>query len=200
MIKNYCQQRHYQLFDQYRLVETASKDHRQQFKKILKKIMAEKDKVAIIISRTDRLTRQDCNDLDELRKADKIEIHLIDRYSVLTAQSTPDDLANWEIGVTYAKRESRMISQRVNENRLHQMENGQYLRIAPVGYLNSIKENGDKTVIVDPDKGHLVKKVFLEFAKGSYTEKNYIRLRKKDRSDQLKRKRYYSGLYGGITK
>lgn len=172
LIENYCTEKKYQLADTYRLIESASKGHRTKFRLFLKYISGQKNKVAIIVSRTDRLTRQDCFDLDELRKKDKIEIHLIDRYNVLTSKSTPDELANWEIGVTYAKRESRMIGQRVNEVRLEQMENGQYLREAPVGYLNvTDKTTGKKTIIVDKEKGHLVKKILLEFAKGTYTEK-----------------------------
>ena len=171
-IRSYCDRNHYDLADIYKLVESASKGHRAKFKKFLEYIGSQKNKTAIIVSRTDRLTRQDCNDLDELRKKDKIEIHLIDRYSILTSTSTPDELANWEISVTYAKRESRMIGERVVENRLEQMEKGQYLRLAPVGYLNTEdKVTGDKTIIVDPEKGHLVKKILLEFATGKYTEK-----------------------------
>ena len=179
-INNYCQQRHYQLTDIYKLVESASKGHRAKFKKFLKYIGSQKDKIAIIVSKIDRLTRQDCNELDEFRKKDKIEIHLIDRHKVLTVNSTPDDLADWEIGVTYSKRESAMIGRRVKENRVPQMEHGQYLRSAPVGYLNQDdKTTGKKTIVVDSEKGHLVKKILLEFATGKYTEKTLCDYAKK---------------------
>ncbi len=172
IIENYCKSKRYQLTDTYRLIESASKGHRNKFKQFLKYLATQKGKTAIIVSRIDRLTRQDCLELDELRKKDKIEIHLIDCFCVLTSRSTPDELANWEIAVTYAKRESRMIGRRVIETRVDQMEHGQYAREAPVGYLNTTdKTTGEKIIVLDKNKGHLVKKILLEFAKGTYTEK-----------------------------
>lgn len=169
IIRDYCEQKNYPLKEIKVLAESASKKHRTQFNNFLKYIKHQKNKVAIIVSRSDRLTRQDCNALDILRQEDKIEIHLVGDYEVLTAKSTPDEITSWEIHVSFAKRETKVLSNRVKEVRNGQMENGQYPRAALVGYKNTVDENGKKTIVKDTAKANLVKKVFEEFAKDEKT-------------------------------
>ena len=117
IITDYCEQHKYPLSEIKVLAESASKHYRRQFENFLKHIKKQKGKIAIIVSRSDRLTRQDCNALDTLRQEDKIEIHLVGDYEVLTARSTPDEITSWEIHVSFAKRETKVLSNRVKENR-----------------------------------------------------------------------------------
>lgn len=40
---------------------------------------------------------------------------------------------------------------------------------APIGYLNTKDENGKKTIIIDPDRGHFIKKLFEEYSTGLFS-------------------------------
>ncbi len=169
IITDYCEQHKYPLSEIKVLAESASKHYRRQFENFLKHIKKQKGKIAIIVSRSDRLTRQDCNALDTLRQEDKIEIHLVGDYEVLTARSTPDEITSWEIHVSFAKRETKVLSNRVKENRNNYMENGQYQHKAPVGYLNTRDAVGRAIIIKDDKKFDKVKEVIELYAKGNQT-------------------------------
>lgn len=170
IITDYCQSHNYPLSYIEQLAESASKQHRKQFQSFLNRLSKNtKNKTAIIVTRVDRLTRQECSLLDDLRLKDKIEIHIISDNKKLTSKSSPDEVVIWEFNVSLAKREASLLSNRVKEVRNAQMQNGQYPRAALVGYLNSTNSQKKKTIIKDPDKAHLVKKVLEEFAKGTYT-------------------------------
>lgn len=169
IIADYCEQHKYPLSEIRVLAESASKRHRRQFDSFIRYVKKQKGKIAIVVSRSDRLTRQDCNVLETLLQEDKIEIHLVGDYEVLTSKATPDQITSWEIHVSFAKRETKVLSNRVKENRTNQMENGQYLRKAPVGYLNARDANGHATIIKDSKKFDKVRKVFELYAKGDQT-------------------------------
>lgn len=170
LITDYCKAHNYPLSSIEKLAESASKQHRKQFQSFLNRLSRNtKNKTAIIVTRVDRLTRRECSELDDLRQQDKIEIHIISDNKKLTSKSSPDEVVMWEFNVSMAKREARLLSNRVKEVRNEQMQNGQYPRSALVGYINSTDSQKKKTIVIDPDKAYLVKKVFEEFAKGTYT-------------------------------
>ena len=46
---------------------------------------------------------------------------------------------------------------------------GEYVSMAPLGYLNKRNENGRGMIVLDPDRAPLVKKLFEEYATGQHT-------------------------------
>ena len=170
LISRYCKNRHYDLSEIKQFAESASKAERKKFDELLKEIEHSKIKIAIIVTRIDRLTRQYSAKIESLRKRNKLEIHTADDYSTISAMSTPDDLTRMDLNIILAQRESRMLSRRVKEVRTKQMEDGQYPRAALVGYINTTDPATEKKNIEkDPVKAPLVQKVLEEFAKRTYT-------------------------------
>ena len=137
LISRYCKNRNYDLAEIKQFAESASKTERKKFDELLKEIEHSKIKIAIIVTRIDRLTRQYSAKIESLRKRNKLEIHTADDYSTISAMSTPDDLTRMDLNIILAQRESRMLSRRVKEVRTKQMEDGQYPRAALVGYINT---------------------------------------------------------------
>lgn len=172
-IESYCRDRKLKLEYIQKIEETASKVNRTQFKAFLNKIKQTKGKVAIVVTRMDRLTRIENDEINTLREKDKIEIHMTRYGEILSSQSSPDVLLRCGLYTLLGTHEVSRLKERVNEVRDEQLEKGQYLRQALVGYLNSENEiTKEKTIIVDPVKAPLVKKVFEEFATGKHTLKS----------------------------
>ena len=169
IIEDYCKRRGFSLATTYKLSESSSKKHRPKFTQFLNNIKTTKGKVAVVVTRVDRLTRRDCPDLEDMRVADKLEIHFVQEQTVLTKNSTPDELDFWDSKVLSAKKESRLLTVRVNEVRAGQLQKGQYLRKAPIGYINTVDVLGNKNIVPDPKRAHLVSMLFERFAKEDMT-------------------------------
>ena len=78
---------------------------------------------------------------------------------------------------------------------------------AHLGYLNSVNQNKDKIIIIDPDRGKLITYIFNEFAKGVYSQEdirkkvNALGLRSckgKEISMQLIHKILHNKFYIGV--
>ena len=172
-IESYCKEKKLPLDHIEKIEETASKENRTKFKKFLQAIKDRKDKVAIIVTRMDRLTRVENIEINKLRTSDKIEIHMTNYKEVLTSQSSSETLFRCNLYTLLGTHEISLLTERVNEVRLEKMEKGQYLRKAPLGYLNTEdKVTLEKEIIVDKERGPLVKKVLLEFSTGKHSLKS----------------------------
>ena len=207
LINNYCQDNKLPLSSMEIFAESSSKETRPKFAKFLKRIKETKGEVAIIVTRLDRLTRQENLELEYLKKKGKVELHFVKTGQIQNAQSTPADNFMFNMQVLTARLETDMLSSRVKEVRELQLDKGQYLRAAPIGYKNTIDSQGKKTIVPD-DKADLVQKVFQRFAKGDISlselcdyadriglkSKNNTKLAKSTLDDMLRRP-FYCGYF-----
>src|ERR1035441_10221591 len=58
------------------------------------------------------------------------------------------------------------LSENIKRSYRQKLKNGLWPQVAPVGYLNDKKT---KSIVIDPEKGPLIKKVFEAYATGNYT-------------------------------
>ena len=207
IISDYCHRKGYSLSSVEIFAESSSKETRPKFAKFLKRIKEIKGKVAIIVTRLDRLTRQENLELEYLKKKGKVELHFAKTGQIQNAQSTPADNFMFNMQVLTARLETDMLSSRVKEVRELQLDKGQYLRAAPIGYKNTIDSQGKKTIVPD-DKADLVQKVFQRFAKGDISlsalcdyadriglkSKNNTKLAKST-LDEMLRRPFYCGYF-----
>ena len=208
IIKNFCLPRGWELSDIEILAESSSKENRPKFAEFLKRIKQIKGKVAIIVTRRDRLARKENAELERLIQNDKLEIHYATTGQVQKAGVSPAENFSLEIQAATAKYETRMLASRVKEVRVQEMANGKYLRCAPIGYKNSIDSQGKKTIVTDIKKAGLVKMVFERFAVGDISlselcdyadriglkSKNNTKLAKSTLDDMLRRP-FYCGYF-----
>ena len=68
-----------------------------------------------------------------------------------------------------AKYYSDAISDNVKRAYEQKLRNGEWINKAYLGYKNITLENGTKDVVVDKDRGFLIKKIFELYATGNYS-------------------------------
>lgn len=177
--KKRCEQ--YRIEKAFRLAhkafeETASgyKGTRKQFDDMLSFIEAENIAI-LLVTELDRLYRNSKDDwrIQQLLELSCLEeIHFVDEGRIYT----PDDIEGWlmqKIKGTFAEFESRQRARKVSKVMHAMFEKGIYPTVAPIGYLN-VADSTDptgrrRTIVIDQERGHLVKKGFELYATGEYS-------------------------------
>ncbi len=151
-------------------IETAKKAGRTQFNKMLNAVSENKDIKHILVEKTDRLLRNisDYALLDRLIENSDIKIHLVKENVVLSKDSRSNEKFIFGIKALMAKNHIDNLSEEVKKGMLEKAAQGTYPSSAPYGYINT-RENGKKTVAIDPQTAPFVKKMFELYATGSYS-------------------------------
>ncbi len=159
--------------------ESAYKDvgQRKEFQKVLASLFREKDKVALVCDKVDRMTRDFLTFLpiiDKLRRNEKIELHFPGDNLILTNESPAGDLFRFNMGVALAQYYSDSISDGVIRKIAQKIRNGEILSKVPYGYKNITYEDGTKGVEVDAYEAVIVLKLFEWYATDSYSMNELI--------------------------
>lgn len=158
--------------------ESAYKEHRKEFENIIKYINNQKETIAFCADKVDRLTRDflvGLPEIERMRREGKIELHLPSDNLVLHKDSPATDLFHFNIAVSLAQYYSNAISDNVKRSAETRRKEGKRVGgIAPLGYLNITDENGNKTIVPDPDRSHLVQKLFELYSSGNYSLKAMV--------------------------
>ena len=86
----------------------------------------------------------------------------------------------WGMGVANAKLYTDLLSERVTRSLKHKVEvNGEWYGLAPLGYLNTRDQRGKGIIVPDPVTAPLIKKLFDEYATGTYTLRQIVNQAKK---------------------
>ncbi|MDX2028621.1 MAG: recombinase family protein [Alphaproteobacteria bacterium] len=76
----------------------------------------------------------------------------------------------WNMGTVMAQSYTDQLTDNVRRSIKHKLEKGEWIAQAPLGYLNVTDEvTGRSHVVIDPQRAHLVKKLFMEYAAGVYS-------------------------------
>lgn len=155
--------------------ESAYKEHRKEFGKILEYIDLQKENIAVCCDKVDRLSRDFLTGLpglERLRRAGKIELHFPSDNLVLHANSPATDLFHYNIAVALAQYYSNAISDNTKRALEQKRRNGEWTGPVRLGYLNvplNEENRTRKTIIIDPDRGHLITEMFDKYATGNYS-------------------------------
>ena len=72
-----------------------------------------------------------------------------------------------DMGTVMAQSYTDQLTDNVKRSIKHKLANGEWIARAPLGYMNAIDVNtGKNTVVIDPVRADLVRKVFHEYASG----------------------------------
>ncbi len=171
-LEEYCKRKSLNIIERFKIVESSSRGDRKQFMEIIKLIEKQKEPIALIIDKVDRLQRRQTETpiLDKLVKQGKLELHFNSEGYVIDQNSNAHQLFMWGTGVSYAKLYTDLLSETVTRGLKYKVEVcGEWFAYAPFGYLNTRDERGRGLVIPDPVRAPLIKKLFEEYATGSYT-------------------------------
>ncbi len=167
----YCQRRNLEILETYIIIESSTRGDRRQFMEMIEFAKQQRQTVAIVADAVDRIQRsfKDSVYLDELIRQDKIELHFYREGMILGKDASASDIMRWDFSVMGAKSYVLQLSENVKRSLDWKLKKGECIGAAPLGYLNDRDESGNSTVVIDPVRGPLIQRFFLEYAKGTYT-------------------------------
>ncbi|CCZ30525.1 cassette chromosome recombinase B [Proteobacteria bacterium CAG:495] len=172
-LTKYCQRKDLEILETFTIIESSTRGGRPEFHKMLDFIREQKEPIALVCDKVDRLQRsfKDVPILEELRKSGKIVLHFNVEGQVLDANANSSQIMAYQMFVMMAKAYTNNISDNVKRSIEQKLRDGTILGNAPVGYLN-VGDEKNKDVIFDPDRAHIIKKLFEEYATGLYSLKD----------------------------
>lgn len=172
----YCQRKELSVIKTFSFQESAYKQKRDEFDDILKFVKTETKKgpIALCFDKVDRLSRSVFDtriaDLYEMALADQIEIHFVSEGQVINNAMSAVEKFQFGISLGLAKYYSDAISDNVKRAFEKMRRDGVWIGKPRIGYMNVTDEaTGKKDIIIDPERGHLVARMFDMFATGQYS-------------------------------
>ena len=177
-LKEYADKKQLEELVVFEIAESSTHDTRKKFEKVLTIIKNSKEILALVVETVDRLQRsfKESVVLDDLRKQGKVELHFVRENLVLSKDANSSQLLQWDMAVMFARSYVLQLSDNVKRSIEQKLKRGECIGQAPIGYLNIRDEEDKSQVVVDPDKGFLVVKVFEVYATGNYSMKTISNL------------------------
>lgn len=179
-ISEYCKRKGLdELKTSFSFDESAYKSKRDEFDKLLEFVqkMAKKEKVAVCFDKVDRLSRsvfdKRVGTLYEMALADEIELHFVSDGQVINNQMSAVEKFQFGMSLGLAKYYSDAIGDNVKRAFEQKRRNGEWTGAVRIGYLNIALDEQKrlrKDIVIDPDRGHLIQKLFELYATGNYSQ------------------------------
>lgn len=171
-LKDYANKKGY-AYELYEINESAWSGKRSYFKQVINKILEtsdEKSKVIIVFDKIDRYTRNsnntEVNLLNSLCRSGNIELHFPSDNLFLSKNSSAQEHFMLNMGTSTAQYYSDSISDNVKRRNQQKLRDGEWTGKAPIGYINTVKPNGQKWVEPDPATDYIIREAFDMYATG----------------------------------
>ena len=168
-LQAYWEAKGLEVIGSYKLVESSSRGDRPEFQKVLNFVRKQKQPIAIVCDKVDRLQRsfKFVPLLEEWRKQGKIELHFRSDNAILTKDSSSSELLQYDMLVIFAKYYAECISENVLRSHERMQKEGRIFTEPPIGYKRS--ENNKKEIVFDEERAFLIRKLFVEYSTGLYS-------------------------------
>lgn len=173
LLQEFADKEGFQVVEAFTDAETAKKAGRTNFKAMVEMVLKRKDIDAILVEKTDRLTRnfQDYVLIDELIQKRDIEVYMVKEGEVLSQRAKSHTKLIHGIKVVLAKNFIDNLSEETAKGMLEKASQGHWPSTAPYGYRNN---KDTRLVEVDELKSAYVKRAFALYATGEYSLKRVI--------------------------
>ncbi len=170
-LETYCLRRNLNVVRTFEITESSTMGDRRKFMAMIKFVRAQREPVAIVADKVDRVQRsfKEYPLLDELIQKGKIELHFNTENYVIHKDSVSQERLMWSMGVIMAQSYIDSMRDNVKRSFGQKIRMGEWIAKAPLGYMNVKDERGKSDIILDPDNAPLVKKLFEEYATGAFT-------------------------------
>jgi len=177
-IDSYCKKKSFEIIKSFSFDESAYKDKRDEFDKLLEYVqeVAKKEKVAVCFDKVDRLSRsvfdKRVGTLYEMAVADRIELHFVSDGQVINNQMSAVEKFQFGMSLGLAKYYSDAIGDNVKRAFEQKRRNGEWTGAVRLGYKNvhlDEEKRLRKDIIIDPERGYLVQKMFELYAMDQYS-------------------------------
>jgi len=183
-IKDYCLRKNLKIIKEFSFDESAYKTSRNEFDKALDYINKQKGKIAVCFDKVDRFSRNvfdtRVSALYDLAMQDKLELHFVSDNQVIHSGISASEKFQYSTTLGLAKYYSDAVSDNVVRTFELKVRNGQWPRVAPIGYLNTADSKGGRTIVPDPERGHYITRAFTLYATGQYSFKTLAHKLKKE--------------------
>jgi len=138
LLKEYAEKNNLLITKEYVDIETAKKEGRKNFSKMVSLFKESDDTKVLLVEKTDRLLRniKDYAIIDELIEYYKVIVHLVKENVVLSKDSRSNEKFIFGIKALMAKNYVDNLSEETKKGQLEKAEQGIYPSLAPVGYKN----------------------------------------------------------------
>ncbi len=175
-MQDYCDRHNFNIIQTYSFSESAYKDKRDEFDKTLEYIEKTKEKIAICFDKVDRLSRNIFDKrvalLYEKAVADEIELHFVSDGQIINNSMNAGDKFAFGMKLGLSKYYSDAISDNVKRTFEQKRRNGEWTGPVPLGYVGIPTDKNKRLrrdIIIDHEKGPLVKKMFELYASENYS-------------------------------
>ena len=175
-MQKYTGERKLNVIETFSFDESAYKTKRDEFDKILGILRASTNKIAVCFDKVDRLSRNVFDkrvaELYEMAVSDKIELHFVSDGQVINNQMSAVEKFQFGMSLGLAKYYSDAISDNVRRAFEQKRRKGEIAGQCVLGYINTTNINGNKTVEPDPQRAHLIVKIFELYSTGLHSIKS----------------------------
>jgi site-specific DNA recombinase len=173
-MEEYCARRRFQIVETYSFDESAYKEKRSEFDKILSRLDDFKnEKIAVCFDKVDRLSRDIFDKRVPLlyNKAldNSIELHFVSDWQVINSDMSAWDKFAFGMKLWLSKYYSDAISDNVKRTFREKRRRWEATWPAKLGYINTIWDDGRNTVIPDPERKHLIIRLFELYASWTHS-------------------------------
>ncbi len=175
-MQSYCERNSFIITHEFSFDESAYKTKRDEFDKIIETIKNSKEKLAVCFDKVDRLSRNIFDKrvawLYEKAISNEIELHFVSDAQVINDKMSAGDKFAFGMKLGLSKYYSDAISDNVKRALEQKRKNGEWPGMVRIGYSNIPLDQENRTrkdIVIDPEKGHLVKKLFELYSTGNYS-------------------------------
>jgi len=169
----YCNRKNFEIIEICSFDESAYKDEREKFDRIIDFVLEQKEKIVVCCDKVDRLSRNVFDKrislLYEKALNDEIELHFASEGQIINSRISAVEKFQFSISLGLAKYYSDAISDNVKRAQEQMLRKGIWLAKAPYGYKNITREDGTKDIVIEQYEAHIVKKIFELYATGAYS-------------------------------
>ena len=172
-LKTYCERKDFKIIKEFSFDESAYKDNRGDFDKIVDLVLEQKEKIAVCFDKVDRLSRnifdKRVSMLYEKALKDEIELHFVSDGQVINSLLSASEKFAFSMSLGLAKYYSDAISDNVKRAQEQMLRDGVYPSKPPRGYKREEDMYGKKEIVVDEFNSRIVQKMFEWYATGAYS-------------------------------
>ncbi len=172
-LERYCQTKGFKVAQICSFDESAYTNDRSEFDRIIDIILAQTEKTAVCCDKVDRLSRnvfdKRISILYERALNDQIELHFVSDGQIITSRISAVEKFQFSISLGLAKYYSDAISDNVKRALEQKLRRGEWPAMAPFGYKNITKADGNTDIIMDEYEAHIIRTIFEYYATGGYS-------------------------------
>ncbi len=172
-LENYCKRKDFHVAEVFSFDESAYKEKRDEFDRILDYLKNAKEKIAVCFDKVDRLSRnvfdKRVSELYEKAVAGTIELHFVSDGQIINSSLSATEKFQFSMSLGLAKYYSDAISDNVKRAFEQKRRNGESTGKCRIGYKNITLGSGKKDIVLDLNCSHLILKIFELYSTGNHS-------------------------------